>query len=101
MATQSNFFAGAHDVYTLPALQWTIGFLDLNCSQQLRLHTSKSLSEALIFASTNPLSDDRLFIELRVQYMKIASPEHFVYKNFSFVVVFNLKALNKLFITSE
>jgi hypothetical protein len=29
------------------------------------------LSEALIFASTNPQYDDRLFIELQVQYMKI------------------------------
>ena len=33
--------------------------------------TSKSLSGALIFASTNPQYDDRLFIELQVQYMKI------------------------------
>ena len=39
-------------------------------------HKGKSLSEALIFASTNPQYDDRLFIELRVQYMKIASSEH-------------------------
>ena len=38
--------------------------------------TGKSLSEALIFASTNPQYDDRLFIELRVQYMKIPSLEH-------------------------
>ena len=38
--------------------------------------TGKSLSEALILASTNPQYDDRLFIELRVQYMKIASSEH-------------------------
>ena len=36
----------------------------------------KYLSEALIFTSTNPQCDDRLFIELRVQYMKIASSEH-------------------------
>ena len=35
--------------------------------------TGKSLSEALIFASTNPQHDDRLFIELQVQYMKIPS----------------------------
>ena len=35
--------------------------------------TSKSLSEALIFASTNPQYDDRLFIESQVQYMKIPS----------------------------
>ena len=32
--------------------------------------TCKSLWEALIFASTNPQYDDRLFIELQVQYMK-------------------------------
>ena len=37
--------------------------------------TGKSLSEALIFASTNPKYDDRLFIELQVQYMKIPSSE--------------------------
>jgi hypothetical protein len=36
-------------------------------------HTGKSLSETLIFASTNPKYDDRLFIELQVQYMKIPS----------------------------
>ena len=28
--------------------------------------TGKSLSEALIFASTNPQQDDRLFIELQI-----------------------------------
>ena len=39
-------------------------------------HTGKSLSEALIFASTNPQYEDRLFIELQVQYMKIPSSEH-------------------------
>jgi hypothetical protein len=38
--------------------------------------TGKSLSEALIFASANPQYDDRLFIELQVQYMKIPSSEH-------------------------
>ena len=36
----------------------------------------KSLSEALIFASTNPQYDDILFIELQVQYVKIPSSEH-------------------------
>ena len=40
------------------------------------ISTGKSLSEALILASTNPEYDDRLFIELWVQYMKIASSEH-------------------------
>ena len=33
-------------------------------------------SEALILASTNPQYDKRLFIELQVEYMKIASSEH-------------------------
>ena len=37
--------------------------------------TGKSLLEALIFASTNPQYDNRLFIELPVQYMKIPSLE--------------------------
>ena len=36
--------------------------------------TGKSLSEALIFASTKIKYDDRLFIELQVQCMKIPSP---------------------------
>ena len=38
--------------------------------------TGKSILEALIFASTNPQYDKRLFIELQVQYMKITSSEH-------------------------
>ena len=33
------------------------------------------MSEALIFASTNPQYDNRFFIQLPVQYMKIASSE--------------------------
>ena len=37
------------------------------------VRTGKSLSEALILASTNPQYDDRLFIELQLQYMKIPS----------------------------
>ena len=38
--------------------------------------TGKSLSEALFLLSTNPQCDNRLFIELQVQYMKIPSSEH-------------------------
>ena len=34
------------------------------------------MSKALIFASSNPQYDNRLFIELPVQYMKIQSSEH-------------------------
>ena len=37
------------------------------------MYTGKSLLEALIFASSNPQYDNRLFIELQVQYMKIPS----------------------------
>ena len=37
------------------------------------LPTGKSLSEALIFASTNPQYDNRLFIDFQVQYIKIPS----------------------------
>ena len=54
--------------------------------------TDKSLSEALIFASTNTQYDDRLFIELRVQYMKIPSSEHVVYTN-CFVFVLTLRTI--------
>jgi hypothetical protein len=45
-------------------------------SVQLWHHTGKSLSEALIFASTNPQYDDILLIELQVQYVKIPRSEH-------------------------
>ena len=37
------------------------------------IHTGKSLSKALIFPLTNPQYDDRWFIELQVQYIKIPS----------------------------
>ena len=47
--------------------------LYLNLRKQTDVITDKSLSEALIFASTNPQYDDRLFIELQIQYMKIPS----------------------------
>ena len=37
------------------------------------IQVSKPLSEALIFASTSPQYDDKLFIELQVQDNKIPS----------------------------
>ena len=46
------------------------------CLYNCNVGTSKSLSEALIFASTNPQYDDILFIELQVRYVKIPSSEH-------------------------
>ena len=41
--------------------------------------TGKSLSETLIFASTKPQYDDRLFIELH-ENSKLTWGEHFVYR---------------------
>ena len=41
--------------------------------------TGKSFSEALFLPSINPQFHKRLFIELRVQWMKIPNSEHVVY----------------------
>ena len=38
---------------------------------RLMLYTGKFLSEALIFASTNPQYDDRLFIELLLLLLQV------------------------------
>jgi hypothetical protein len=46
-----------------------------------RYVTGKSVSEALILESVNPQYDDRLFIDLRLQYKKNTSSEHVVNKN--------------------
>ena len=51
-------------------------FPGTKCKKLNQPCTGKSLSEALNFVSTNPQYDDRLFIELQVQYMKIPSSEH-------------------------
>ena len=55
--------------------------------------SGKSLSEALILASTNPQYDDRLFIELQVQYMKIPSSKHVVYTNCFLVLVLTFRTI--------
>ena len=52
------------------------GYAQLLRSCVIRMVTGKSFSEALILASTNPQYDNRLLIELRVQYMKITSSKH-------------------------
>ena len=63
-------------------------------SLEFKLHsTDKFLSEALILASTNPQYDNGLFIELRVQYMKIPSSEHVVYTNCFFVFVLTFRTI--------
>ena len=56
--------------------------------------TIKYLSEALILASTNPKNDDRLFIELRVKYMKLPSSEH-VENMLCTKIVLNIKTKTK------
>ena len=45
------------------------------------------MSEPLILASANPQYDNRLFIELWVQCMKIPSLEHVVNKNCTELVI--------------
>ena len=54
---------------------WDINFYGEFCLK-VTWFTGKSLSEGLILVSTNPQYDNRLFIELRVQYMKITNSEH-------------------------
>ena len=58
-----------------------MNFIAQQCLAFIFVFTGKSLSEALIFATTNPQYDDRLYIELRVQYMKITSSKHVLYIN--------------------
>ena len=57
--------------------------------------TGKSLSEALIFGSTNPQYEDRFFIESQVQYMKIPSSEQFLYTTCSPYVLQKRRASDK------
>ena len=76
------FYLNNHSIYFLNYAHWILK--NSGCSHQKndKVHTNKfaftrkSLSEALILVSTNPQYDKRLFIELRVQYMKIPSSEH-------------------------
>ena len=48
----------------------------LGSHKSIPICTGKSLSEALIFAATNPQCEGSLFIELWDRYMNIASSEH-------------------------
>ena len=48
----------------------------LKSEKLLQQSTGKSLSEAFILTSTNPQYDNRLFIDLPVQYMKTTSAGH-------------------------
>ena len=60
--------------------------------------TGKSLSEALISASTNPQHDDRLFIVHENCKLRIPA-EHVVYKNccFCFVLTFRTILVHNMF----
>ena len=60
---------------TLVLLLWLACLSQADIKCDLKSGTGKSFSEALILASTNPKYDKILFIELKVQYMKIASSE--------------------------
>ena len=64
--------------------------------------TGKSLSEALIFASTNPQYDDRLFIVHENFKLRIPA-EHVVYTNccFCFVLTFRTIYVHNMFSTSS
>ena len=63
-------------------MNYYVNFLEgIGSRHQWISHTGKPLSEALIFASTNPQYDDRLFIDLPLQYEKNTSSDHVVYKN--------------------
>ena len=61
----------AFSVYVIATTVFRLIYFDTSA-----ICTGKSLSEALTLKSTNPQYDNRLFIKLRVQYMKIPSTEH-------------------------
>ena len=48
----------------------------INGFRHKAVQVNKSMSEALILASTKPKYDNRLFIELQVQYEKTTSSVH-------------------------
>ena len=61
-----------------------ISFLTTNIQTDLSefFGTGKFVSEELILESVNPQYDDRLFIDLRLQYKKNTNWELVVYKNY-------------------
>ena len=68
---------GGGDVLSGRVAQWSWKLYETaNNYCEVASTTGRSLSEALISASTNPQYDHRLFIESQVQYMKIPSSEH-------------------------
>ena len=85
--TTSNLFDGGDEVNDLNILRlmakrsYIISCYESVVESKNDSDTGKSMSEALIFASTNPQYDDRLFIDSQLQYKKNTSSEHVVYKN--------------------
>ena len=69
-----------------------------NSHHKQTLSTGKSLSEALIFASTNPQYDNRLFIFHENCKLRIPA-EHVVYTNccFCFVLTFRTILVHNMF----
>ena len=63
---RSSFLPHVPDLTSIKSKEHIINILHISCLPMQWLHTGKSLSEALILASTNPQYDDRLFIELQV-----------------------------------
>ena len=74
----------------------------MQCKVVKGLGTGKSLSEALIFASTNPQYDDRLFIVQENCKLRIPA-EHVVYTNccFCFVLTFRTILVHNMGILSR
>ena len=85
LTQEQDFYWSVYKTYGLfiSSHTRTCRHLNISCYFGKTHGTGKSFSEALILASTNPQFDNRLFIELRVQYIKIPSSEHFVYINCS------------------
>ena len=63
-----------HDIFFFKIMKWCTTITNQSI-------TGKWLSEALIFESTNPQYDNRLFFESPDQSMKISRSEHVVYTN--------------------
>ena len=74
---------GAGDAKAPPDFGRSVNPMSIRGTDYAHILTGKSLSEALILASTNPQYDKRLFIDLALQYMKTTSSEHVVYINCS------------------
>ena len=79
----SNWIGKDVSVWTLCISHWEIWHFVSSWDLPAKnwISTGKFLSEALIFVPTNPQYDDRLFIELWVQYKQITSSVHVVYPN--------------------